>query len=130
MAGIDWGEIADVVREAAVQELGSGQKATIKRMARGRYEPIPGATVNRGTNELATSADFDAVLASPREKRLMPGETTGEDSMQQLILSPGPFEPEEGDTAIFGGIEYLIRSVKTERPDGETAIIHTCDVVV
>ena len=126
MAKLNWGQIRDAIKTSAIQTL--GDKATIRRKQRGTNEPIPGVLVTRGTHELATSAEFDAVLGS--EVRLFENGMSITNGNRTLVLSPGPFVPEVGDTAEMNGVTMEILKVKSVRPDGQTDVVHQCEVAI
>lgn len=123
----DWTRVRDGIRSSAIQNLGSGKKATVVRPAKTPNQPIPGVEVERsGLNEEELRGNFDAVLTK-KTMKLGTGNVVRE-RVDVLILSPGEFVPKGGDTATFGGTSMKIMSVDTPQPDGETAIVHICRV--
>ena len=125
----DWTAVADAIKGAVTSNLGG--VVTITRRERGRYTPTPDDVYHRGPHELGTNADFYGVLASDKANLSVLGAGTSvEQSTRKVLVSPGAFEPEPGDWLEFGDLEGEITTVKTERPDGTTPVIHACGVRV
>lgn len=97
-----------------------GVEVEIERAARGSLEPIPGRSVQRGTQSAARSGTFKAIFGPKRE--IYDQDLVSEVEFD-LIVAPAGFAPEAGDT-VEGG---KILEVETIQPGG-TVVLYICRV--
>ena len=112
--------------ETLVDRLGG--VATITRPARGFSQPIPGMTVQQGKVEAERTADFKAALAKDSDP--LEGGALVSENVRRILVAPGDFEPEQGDTITFGSLTGVILTVDTVRPDGVGTAVHRVDVEI
>ena len=120
MAQVNWKGMADRLTNATSR---LGHVVQITRKERGAYTPIPGRNIERGQAADPLSGNFNAVLSKP--KRTYDSNTTTY-RMAQFIVSPGPFEPQEGDTIVSNGLQYEIIEAHVVRPNGKDPVIFNC----
>ena len=103
-----------------------GTPVTINRKARGVTEPVPDQMYERGEQQPARTGTFRAIFPSRtevyREDNLVSDET------EQVVVEPGLFTPESGDTLVLGSRTAKILEVETVNPDGTKPLIHLCEV--
>ena len=84
--------------------------------------------MTRGEDSPAQSATFKAALYRDTDELDAYGSV--HERTRILLVAPGAFEPAASDTVSFGGVTMTVEAVETVRPDGQTAVLHRCRVMV